>query len=135
MARPTVCGLAEDDLTSVLRELRARRLLRTGTSEHAELEHPLLAEAVGGGDGSTGGAILLAVIAELPIPADGARRSDRAVDHVLRGRLHVVPQLVAVGVLESGLVDGDAHRAQPGVARRAVDLEADVSRGQPRFTP
>ncbi|HEX5918077.1 MAG TPA: ATP-binding protein [Nocardioides sp.] len=41
-----VCGLAEEDLTSVLRELRARRLLRTGTSEHAELEHPLLAEAV-----------------------------------------------------------------------------------------
>lgn len=42
----TVCGLAGDDLTSVLHELRARRLLRTGTAEHAELEHPLLAEAV-----------------------------------------------------------------------------------------
>jgi hypothetical protein len=42
----TACGLAGDDLTSVLRELRTRRLLRTGTGEHAELEHPLLAEAV-----------------------------------------------------------------------------------------
>jgi hypothetical protein len=42
----TVCGLTGDDLTSVLHELRARRLLRTSTAEHAELEHPLLAEAV-----------------------------------------------------------------------------------------
>lgn len=42
----TVCGLAEEDLTSVLHELRARRLVRTSPPEHAELEHPLLAEAV-----------------------------------------------------------------------------------------
>jgi hypothetical protein len=42
----SVCGLAGEDLTSVLHELRARRLLRTSTGEHAELEHPLLAEAV-----------------------------------------------------------------------------------------
>jgi hypothetical protein len=41
-----VCGLAGEDLTSVLHELRARQLLRTRTDEHAELEHPLLAEAV-----------------------------------------------------------------------------------------
>jgi hypothetical protein len=42
----TACGLTEEDLTSVLHELRTRRLLRTSADEHPELEHPLLAEAV-----------------------------------------------------------------------------------------
>lgn len=42
----TVAGLAGEELTSVLHELRGRRLIRTSTEDHAELEHPLLAEAV-----------------------------------------------------------------------------------------
>jgi hypothetical protein len=42
----TVAGPAGEELTSVLHELRARRLIRTSSEDHAELEHPLLAEAV-----------------------------------------------------------------------------------------
>ncbi len=42
----SVSGLAAEDLTSVLHELRARRLLKDGMGEQVELQHPLLADAV-----------------------------------------------------------------------------------------
>lgn len=41
-------GLGRDRLTEVLRELRARRLIRSTSDDHVELQHPLLAEAARG---------------------------------------------------------------------------------------
>jgi tetratricopeptide (TPR) repeat protein len=38
-------GLGRDRLTEVLRELRERRLIRSTSEDHVELQHPLLAEA------------------------------------------------------------------------------------------
>jgi hypothetical protein len=56
--------------------------------------------------------------------------SARVGRHVVREDLESLPHLGAVALRQIRLVDGDAHRPRPGVAGGAVDLEADVARGQ-----
>ena len=84
-----VSGLDQDQLTRVLRELRERRLLRPNDEGHAQLQHPLLAEAVRrrlvAGEGAATHRALAQALAAQPDPeaAEIAEHWRRAGDEAL----------------------------------------------------
>lgn len=81
-----VSGLDQEQLTRVLRELGERRLLRPNDEGHAQLRHPLLAEAVQrrlvAGEGAATHRTLAQVLADQPDPeaAEVAEHWRRAGD-------------------------------------------------------
>ena len=81
-----VSGLTQEELTRVLRELQARRLLRSNEEGQAQLQHPLLAEAVQrrlvAGEGPSTHRALAQALGEQsePEPAEVAEHWRRAGD-------------------------------------------------------